>query len=411
MESVQNYITAVQQILERLPFELIDEVIGILQSARMKGRQVFIMGNGGSASTASHFVADLAKNTRQTGWPGFKVIGLADNIAILTAYANDEGYENVFAQQLANLIQPNDIVIAISTSGNSPNVLKAIELANQVKAKTIGFTGFDGGKLGPMVDVHVHVPSNIIEQVEDIHLILEHMVIKALREVTQRPYPEEQPAVFPSSVFDQAIQQASGSFGVDLAASQTEELEASAQKSYTPETKARIKTSLDLLYRISNEIEPGMELRDILHRVLELTLDGIGASSGSFIITDEQGDISEAALAYQGKVDFNSSHALGEITARGLAGWVLENRQAALVASTVDDPRWLPRVWENHAHHSRSAVSVPLMDKERVVGVLTLVHSETGKFTREDLVLLTAIAVYISFHSAKSFVGYRRAED
>jgi D-sedoheptulose 7-phosphate isomerase len=98
----------------------------------------------------------------------------------MTAYANDEGYENVFAQQLASFIQPWDIVIGISTSGNSPNVLNAIALANQKNAITIGFTGFDGGLLGTMVDIQVHTPSDRIEQVEDIHLILEHLMCSVL---------------------------------------------------------------------------------------------------------------------------------------------------------------------------------------------------------------------------------------
>jgi D-sedoheptulose 7-phosphate isomerase len=138
------------------------------------------MGNGGSASTATHFVCDLAKNTRKEGWPPFRVIGLSDNMALMTAYANDEGYENVFAQQLASFIQPWDIVIGISTSGNSPNVLNAIALANQKNAITIGFTGFDGGLLGTMVDIQVHTPSDRIEQVEDIHLILEHLMCSVL---------------------------------------------------------------------------------------------------------------------------------------------------------------------------------------------------------------------------------------
>jgi D-sedoheptulose 7-phosphate isomerase len=140
------------------------------------------MGNGGSASTATHFVCDLAKNTRKEGWPHFKVIGLADNMALFSAYANDEGYENVFAQQLANLVMPEDIVIAISASGNSKNVLNGVSLAKTANAITIGFTGFDGGKLCSMVDINIHVNSNIIEHVEDIHLILEHMIVRSLRE-------------------------------------------------------------------------------------------------------------------------------------------------------------------------------------------------------------------------------------
>jgi D-sedoheptulose 7-phosphate isomerase len=169
--------------LARLPQEPIKEVIMLLHDARINNRQVFIMGNGGSASTASHFVCDLAKNTRKEGWSHFRVIGLTDNMALLSAYANDEGYENVFVQQLASFIQPKDVVIAISTSGNSPNVLEATKLANERKAKTIGFTGFDGGQLGNMVDINLHVPSDNIEQVEDIHLMYEHLICTVLRQL------------------------------------------------------------------------------------------------------------------------------------------------------------------------------------------------------------------------------------
>lgn len=185
MEKLKGYINELKNTLNHLPVELIGELISILQDARMNHRQVFIMGNGGSASTASHFVADLAKNTRWQNVPDFKVLGLTDNMAILSAYANDEGYDNVFAQQLANFVRPKDVVIAISASGNSKNVLKAVELASQIKACTVGLTGFDGGKLGSLVDVNIHVPSDIIEQVEDLHLVVEHMVVKTLKEMAR----------------------------------------------------------------------------------------------------------------------------------------------------------------------------------------------------------------------------------
>lgn len=183
MNRVRMYFNELKETLDQIDEGPIEETIQILHEARVNGRQVFIMGNGGSASTASHFVCDLAKNTRHPNWLHYKVIGLTDNMAIFSAYANDEGYENVFALQLANLVQPNDVVIGISTSGNSPNVLRAIELANQAGAITVGFTGFDAGKLGPMVDIHVHVPSNCIEQIEDIHLVFEHLITKVLREI------------------------------------------------------------------------------------------------------------------------------------------------------------------------------------------------------------------------------------
>jgi D-sedoheptulose 7-phosphate isomerase len=175
-------MSSLQQTMNELPKETIVRVIELLQSARMDGRQVFIMGNGGSASTASHFVCDLAKNTRKEGLPHYKVIGLTDNMAIFSAYANDEGYENVFSQQLDNLLMADDIVIGISASGNSKNVLNAIALAKSRNAVTVGFTGFNGGQLAPMVDVNIHVNSDIIEHVEDIHLMLEHMIVKALKE-------------------------------------------------------------------------------------------------------------------------------------------------------------------------------------------------------------------------------------
>jgi D-sedoheptulose 7-phosphate isomerase len=182
MQRITHYVSQLQQTLNQLPNDRIVQVIDLLHSARLAGRQIFIMGNGGSASTATHFVCDLAKNTRKEGWPHYKVIGLADNMAIFSAYANDEGYENVFAQQLANLVMPEDIVIGISASGHSKNVLNAMLLAKSRDATTIGLTGFDGGRLSSMVDIDIHVNSNIIEHVEDIHLVLEHMIVKALRE-------------------------------------------------------------------------------------------------------------------------------------------------------------------------------------------------------------------------------------
>jgi D-sedoheptulose 7-phosphate isomerase len=185
MENIQNYISTLSQTMGQRSHELIVEVINILQRARMQGNQVFIMGNGGSASTATHFVCDLAKNTRHEGLPHYRAIGLTDNMAVFSAYANDEGYENVFAKQLANLIQPGDIVIGISASGNSQNVINAIQEAKQGTVTTIAFTGFDGGRLGQLVDINIHVKSDIIEHVEDIHLMLEHMMVKAIKD---QPY-------------------------------------------------------------------------------------------------------------------------------------------------------------------------------------------------------------------------------
>lgn len=182
MNEISSYFADIKATLDTLPHEPIVAAIDILHRARIEGRKIFIMGNGGSASTATHFVCDLAKNTRVAGWPHFKVIGLADNMAAFSAYGNDDGYENVFKLQLANLVEPGDVVIGISCSGNSPNVVNAITLANEMGATTIGFTGFHHGKLGPLVDVELHVPGPHIEYMEDLHLLLEHLITKVLRE-------------------------------------------------------------------------------------------------------------------------------------------------------------------------------------------------------------------------------------
>lgn len=182
MNPIQTYITTLQSTMDQLDHDAIQRLIDLLQEARLNRRQVFTMGNGGSASTASHFVCDLMKNTRVPGYPDFRVLGLSDNMALLSAYANDEGYEDVFARQLATFVNPGDVVIAISTSGNSPNVLEAVKLANGVGAVTVGFTGFSGGQLAGLVALNLHVPSDTIEHVEDIHLMLEHLICQNLRE-------------------------------------------------------------------------------------------------------------------------------------------------------------------------------------------------------------------------------------
>jgi D-sedoheptulose 7-phosphate isomerase len=119
MNYVRKYLAELQLTIDIVPVELVNEVIARLHEARLSQRRIFIMGNGGSAATASHFAADLAKNTRKDGWPNYRVMSLTDNTALLSAYANDEGYENVFVQQLASFVEPGDVVIGISCSGNS----------------------------------------------------------------------------------------------------------------------------------------------------------------------------------------------------------------------------------------------------------------------------------------------------
>ena len=191
---VQKYLSELQQTVASLPVEPIDQVITILLESAGRGSKVFICGNGGSASTASHFACDLAKNTQVSGAPRLRAIALTDNMALMTAWANDTDYNNVFAAQLAPLVEAGDVVIGISCSGNSANVLKAMQVARDHGATTIGFTGDQGGLLPAAVDLCIWVPSPYIEQQEDIHLILEHVICSAIRERLSQEYSTELPA-------------------------------------------------------------------------------------------------------------------------------------------------------------------------------------------------------------------------
>jgi D-sedoheptulose 7-phosphate isomerase len=369
--------------IDALPMDKINAVIDLLHQARQDDRQVFIMGNGGSASTATHFVCDLAKNTRRPGWPHFRVIGLTDNMAIFSAYANDEGYENVFSSQLANLVRTGDIVIGISASGNSGNVLKGIESAKRAGAVTVGFTGYSGGKLGGMVDYHLNVPSTRIEIVEDLHLAMEHMMCNTLGELTKVDMVR---AIMPAQsqhapVYSDAL--VSGLFG-DAVIAGGEYVEG-------------VQSSVEQFSRISHELASKVNLHDLLCRILPMTLESVGASSGSIVVLDDGGKVVDGALAYAGEVRQTGVDQLSDIVKNGLAGWVVENRQAALVTNTADDPRWLPSAWETVSPSQRSALSVPLLTRDRVVGVVTLVYPEAGRFTMEDLALLTAITISISY--------------
>jgi D-sedoheptulose 7-phosphate isomerase len=159
----------------------VNEVVDVLVDANRNGRSVFIFGNGGSAATASHFACDLAKRPLVEGQPRFRVISLTDNNALMTALSNDIGYDQVFAEQLRPLVNSGDVVIGISGSGNSPNVLNAVALANKAGAVSIGFCGYDGGKLKSMVDFPVHIDCDNMAMVEDVHLMLEHAICEKLR--------------------------------------------------------------------------------------------------------------------------------------------------------------------------------------------------------------------------------------
>ena len=176
-----GYLRYLTEVLARIDREAIARFAEVLLAARERGARIFFLGNGGSAATASHWVNDL---TRWRGRP-FRALSLTENVAVLTAVANDYGYTHVFRQQLETLMGPGDVVVAISASGNSANVVEAIEYANHNGAITVGLTGFGGGQLRDLVQVNVHAPTNNGEYgpAEDVHMVLDHLVTAYLWQV------------------------------------------------------------------------------------------------------------------------------------------------------------------------------------------------------------------------------------
>jgi D-sedoheptulose 7-phosphate isomerase len=177
----RDYLKRLIAALEGMPMDAIDSLSETLYRAYSDGKQVFILGNGGSASTASHMAADLGKNTIGPNMRRFRIMSLNDNIPLLTALSNDLGYENMFAEQLQNLIQPGDVLIVISGSGKSPNVLRAMEYAQSRSADVIALLGFDGGPAAGLADLSVLVESNDYGVVEDAHLIINHILVEYFR--------------------------------------------------------------------------------------------------------------------------------------------------------------------------------------------------------------------------------------
>ena len=183
MESIINYFAELEQMMRAISLPHLKKVLGILEEGYHNGHRIFVMGNGGSAATASHFALDLSKNTIMPGAPRVKAISLTDHVPLITAWSNDTHYEHIFAEQLANMIEPGDVVVGISASGNSANVINAVKLARQNRAATISLLGAKGGKLKDIVDAYVLAPGQNIEQEEDAHLILTHVITRHMREV------------------------------------------------------------------------------------------------------------------------------------------------------------------------------------------------------------------------------------
>ena len=183
MNRIQEYISHLQQVLNRLSVADIRSSIDLIMAAYHNDQRVFVVGNGGSASTASHIGCDLGKGTVTVpgggtvpGLKRFRVISLTDNVATMTAWANDTAYDDIFVEQLKNLVNPGDLLLGISVSGNSENVVRAMRYAKSTGCQLIAWTGTSGGKMADLADVSVRVGSDRYGPVEDVHLILNHIL-------------------------------------------------------------------------------------------------------------------------------------------------------------------------------------------------------------------------------------------
>lgn len=178
MGFVNSYINGVISLLSRTPEGPIQQLAELVLDAYKNEKSVYIMGNGGSAATASHLACDLQKGIKLLGGKGFKVMALTDSMPILTAWANDFSYSDVFAQPLTTWVQPGDLVIVISGSGRSANVIRAIEVAQHKGAITAALVGFDGGELGKLAMHKVVIPSEDMQHIEDAHMVVSHLIMR-----------------------------------------------------------------------------------------------------------------------------------------------------------------------------------------------------------------------------------------
>ena len=183
----ESYRASLFEAIQTIDVERVNRAIDWFRAARAAGSRIFVCGNGGSASTASHFACDIVKGASFGRESRFRIMALTDSLPTLTAYANDVGYECVFAEQLKNFAEPGDLFMAISGSGNSPNVLCAMERANATGCKTIALTGRDGGKLAPMAQLSIQVPVGHMGRIEDAHMVVCHMIAYCFMEENPEP--------------------------------------------------------------------------------------------------------------------------------------------------------------------------------------------------------------------------------
>ena len=184
--AAKDYLLAAQGVLARVDHAIVDRMVEVIWRGYEQGRTLFMFGNGGSAALASHFGCDIGKGTIAGKRKRLKTVALTDNVALITAWANDKAYDAIFAEQLESLAERGDIALAISGSGNSPNVIRGLEAARRLGAETLVLTGFEGGRAKTLADLCLVVPSDSMQLIEDAHLCATHAIFLAIRQRMMR---------------------------------------------------------------------------------------------------------------------------------------------------------------------------------------------------------------------------------
>jgi D-sedoheptulose 7-phosphate isomerase len=185
-QHVVGYVATLRKLLDELPLDAVDSVLGVFEAAYERDAAIFVCGNGGSWATASHWVCDFSKGTNAPQQRRLRMFGLGDNVSMLTAYGNDISYEQVFAEPVKTYVRPGDVVVMLTASGNSPNVLEAARAARELGAITVGLIGFGGGKLASLMDYTITVNCREYGPVEDLHLVLDHIISLYMRSFIAR---------------------------------------------------------------------------------------------------------------------------------------------------------------------------------------------------------------------------------
>ncbi|MCJ7825983.1 MAG: GAF domain-containing protein, partial [Anaerolineales bacterium] len=277
------------------------------------------------------------------------------------------------------------VVIGISTSGNSENILRGIRFARDVGAYTIAFTGFDGGSLGGMVDLHIHVPSSVIEHVEDVHLMLEHMIIRSLKQVTSTASLEQAASDRETAVMHElSPMEDATSFEVDDTFAQEEET----------------LSEVEWIYKLNRSLLDDDAYDGVFEQVLRSAHGLLKADSGSVLRYDRDGKPIGGYTLYAGELIRRKPEEILEIGQNGLAKWVFDHRAPTLVENTQEDARWIPGEGDTI---SRSAVCIPLVIRGDTVGVLSLARLRDKGYSQGHLAFLAAITYILSNESGRDF--------